>query len=141
MFCSGRPQGWQALRKLGLAFTVAVATLSGAAFVGLPAEARGTPPAVALSELPAEAQATERLIRSGGPFPYSKDGTVFGNRERLLPREKRGYYREYTVKTPGSRDRGARRIVCGGEKPAAPDACYYTADHYASFRRIASTAP
>ena len=60
---------------------------------------------------------------------------VFGNRERLLPLNTRGYYREYTVKTPGSQDRGARRIVCGG--PATvPDACYYTADHYASFRKI-----
>jgi ribonuclease T1 len=61
---------------------------------------------------------------------------VFGNRERLLPRERRGYYREYTVKTPGARDRGARRIVCGGAQPAAPQACYYTADHYTSFKRI-----
>jgi ribonuclease T1 len=91
---------------------------------------------VPLAQLPEQARQTEQLIRSGGPFPYSKDGTVFGNRERLLPREKRGYYREYTVKTPGSRDRGARRIICGGEKPAAPEACYYTADHYASFKRI-----
>jgi ribonuclease T1 len=91
---------------------------------------------VALEQLPEQARQTERLIRSGGPFPYAKDGTVFGNRERLLPREKRGHYREYTVKTPGSRDRGARRIVCGGAKPAAPEACYYTADHYASFKRI-----
>ena len=71
----------------------------------------------------------------GGPFPYDKDGTVFGNRERLLPAHQRGYYREYTVKTPGARNRGARRIVCGG-KPRVPDACYYTSDHYASFRRI-----
>jgi ribonuclease T1 len=92
--------------------------------------------AVTLAELPTEARKTEQLIRLSGPFPYAKDGTVFGNRERLLPLEKRGYYREYTVKTPGSRDRGARRIVCGGEKPAAPEACYYTADHYASFKRI-----
>lgn len=91
---------------------------------------------VALADLPAEARQTEQLIRAGGPFPYAKDGTVFGNRERLLPRERRGYYREYTVRTPGSRDRGARRIVCGGEQPKAPDACYYTSDHYASFRRI-----
>jgi ribonuclease T1 len=91
---------------------------------------------VALGELPAEARRTEQLIRSGGPFPYAKDGTVFGNRERLLPRERRGYYREYTVKTPGSRDRGARRIVCGGAQPTSPDACYYTADHYSSFKRI-----
>ena len=81
------------------------------------------------------ADATYALIREGGPFPYDKDGTVFGNRERLLPAHKRGYYREYTVRTPGSRNRGARRIVCGG-KPRMPDACYYTSDHYASFREI-----
>jgi len=102
-------------------------------------QARGVPTdmaTVTLAELPTEARKTEQLIRLSGPFPYAKDGTVFGNRERLLPRERRGYYREYTVKTPGSRDRGARRIVCGGEKPAAPEACYYTADHYASFKRI-----
>ncbi len=90
---------------------------------------------VRLAELPRQGQETYELIRQGGPFPYDKDGTVFGNRERLLPAEKRGYYREYTVKTPGSRDRGARRIVCGGPS-RAPHACFYTADHYASFRKI-----
>ncbi len=108
------------------------------------ARARGVEAAldtVALTQLPEQARQTEQRIRSGGPFPYAKDGSVFGNRERQLPREKRGYYREYTVKTPGSRDRGARRIVCGGAKPAAPEACYYTADHYASFKRIASPSP
>ena len=72
-----------------------------------------------------------------GPFPYAKDGIVFGNRERVLPRRERGFYREYTVRTPGSRDRGARRIVCGGRQPTDPEACFYTADHYASFQRIA----
>lgn len=94
------------------------------------------PPAtVTVAELPPQGRETYRLIREGGPFPYSKDGTVFGNRERLLPSRQRGYYREYTVRTPGSRDRGARRIVCGG--PArTPDACFYTGDHYASFSRI-----
>ena len=92
---------------------------------------------MALTELPAEGQQTYRLILQGGPFPFEKDGVVFGNRERQLPRQDRGYYREYTVKTPGARDRGARRIVCGGEVPARPRACYYTADHYASFRLIA----
>ncbi len=65
-----------------------------------------------------------------------KDGTVFGNRERLLPAKHRGYYREYTVARNGARNRGAKRIVCGGVRPAAPDGCYYTSDHYASFRRI-----
>jgi ribonuclease T1 len=92
---------------------------------------------VALVTLPAEAQATHRLILAGGPFPYAKDGSVFGNRERLLPMHPRGFYREYTVKTPGARNRGARRIVCGGQPPTQPEACYYTADHYASFKRIA----
>jgi len=92
---------------------------------------------VASTTLPPQAQATHRLILSGGPFPYRKDGTVFGNRERLLPMRTRGHYREYTVPTPGSPDRGARRIVCGGDAPTQPEACYYTADHYASFRRIA----
>jgi ribonuclease T1 len=91
---------------------------------------------VALADMPVQARQTYELILQGGPFPYGKDGTVFGNRERLLPRQARGYYREYTVKTPGSRDRGARRIVCGGTPPTRPQACYYTADHYASFRRI-----
>ena len=91
---------------------------------------------VALAELPKEAQTTQRLIRAGGPFPYPKDGIVFGNRERVLPAEPRGFYREYTVKTPGARDRGARRIVCGGREPARPVACYYTGDHYSTFRLI-----
>ena len=75
------------------------------------------------------------MIFQGGPFAYEKDGTVFGNRERLLPGHARGFYREYTVATPGARNRGARRIVCGG-KPKLPEACYYTDDHYASFRKI-----
>ena len=92
--------------------------------------------AIAVAELPPEGRMTYELIRAGGPFPFDKDGVVFGNRERQLPAEKRGFYREYTVRTPGSRDRGARRIVCGGA-PRTPDACYYTSDHYASFREIA----
>ena len=91
---------------------------------------------MSLAQLPAEARKTDALILSGGPFLYRKDGTVFGNRERLLPKKPRGHYREYTVPTPGSRDRGARRIVCGGERPTEPEACYYTGDHYASFARI-----
>lgn len=81
--------------------------------------------------LPAEARDTLRLIDQGGPFPYAKDGSVFGNYEKLLPERKRGHYREYTVKTPGSRDRGARRLVTGRE-----DEIYWTEDHYASFRAV-----
>jgi ribonuclease T1 len=91
---------------------------------------------VALASLPPEAQATHRLIHQGGPFPYDKDGTVFFNRERLLPARPRGHYREYTVRTPGARHRAARRIVCGGREPTRPEVCYYTADHYASFSLI-----
>ncbi len=90
---------------------------------------------IAVQQLPAEAQQTLGLIRSSGPFPYPKDGTVFGNREQLLPKQPRGYYTEYTVRTPGSKDRGARRIVVGGE-PARSNELYYTDDHYQSFRRI-----
>lgn len=81
--------------------------------------------------LPDEARDTIELIRRGGPFPYRQDGATFGNREGLLPDSARGYYREYTVPTPGSPDRGARRIVTGGEPPVA---WYYTDDHYRSFR-------
>jgi len=92
-------------------------------------------PTVAVAQLPAEGRETYRLIHTGGPFPHSKDGVVFGNRERLLPKHERGYYLEYTVKTPNARDRGARRIVCGGAA-RVPDACFYTSDHYASFSRI-----
>lgn len=90
---------------------------------------------MSVDQLPPQGRDTYQRIRQGGPFPYEKDGTVFGNRERLLPGAKRGYYREYTVKTPGAGNRGARRIVCGGAA-TAPDACFYTADHYASFRKI-----
>ena len=86
---------------------------------------------VGLADLPREARATVELIQQGGPFPYRKDGVTFGNRERLLPQARRGYYREYTVSTPGSRDRGARRIVTGSNGEL-----YYTDDHYRSFRRI-----
>lgn len=92
---------------------------------------------VALSTLSTEARQTHRLIESGGPFPYAKDGVVFGNREQRLPRRPRGFYREYTVPSPQAHDRGARRIVCGGEQPKSPEICYFTADHYASFKRIA----
>ena len=117
-----------------------VVGLITAMLVGAAVQARGPMDnlgTVALATLPPEARTTHRLILAGGPFPYRKDGTVFGNRERLLPRADRGFYREYTVRTPGAPDRGARRIVCGGERPMAPEACFYTADHYASFKLIA----
>ena len=126
------------VRKAGVLWVL------GAAFVLAPVagQARQNPSdagslsSIALADLPAQGRATYALIHEGGPFPYEKDGTVFGNRERILPAQKRGYYREYTVKTPGARNRGARRIVCGGQQPRMPDACYYTSDHYASYARI-----
>ncbi len=85
--------------------------------------------------LPKEAQHTLVLIKKEGPFPYPKDGSVFRNYEGVLPKQKRGYYHEFTVKTPGERSRGARRIVSGGE-PASSGEYYYTDDHYATFKRI-----
>ncbi|CAB3649818.1 ribonuclease [Paraburkholderia rhynchosiae] len=96
------------------------------------APAQGT---VAVAQLPREAVNTLNLIAAGGPYPYEKDGVVFGNRERLLPPYRRGYYHEYTVPTPRSRNRGARRIVCGGPLKRT-DNCYYSDDHYTSFNRI-----
>ena len=124
----------------GLLSAVALVNFSAAASSGdgsLSPAARPAIGTVSLAALPVEAQQTERLVRSGGPFPYEKDGIVFGNREQLLPRQPRGFYHEYTVRTPGSHDRGARRIVCGGRQPREPEACFYTEDHYASFKRIA----
>lgn len=114
------------MKRLVVVFCALLA-LSGAAIAQGPA-AIG---AIALAALPREAHATLALIKAGGPFPYARDGSAFGNRERLLPARGRGYYREYTVPTPGARDRGARRIVAG-----ASDEYYYTGDHYNSFRRI-----
>ena len=90
---------------------------------------------VAEGDLPAEARQTLALIREGGPYPYEKDGTVFGNYERKLPRQRRGYYTEYTVRTPQVRSRGARRIIAGG-RDGRPTEFYYTDDHYQTFRRI-----
>lgn len=119
-----------------IAVVVVALVLAIAAYVHPATAQRGpipTPPAgeVLADQLPSEARATLALIRKGGPYPYAKDHSIFGNREARLPRKKRGYYREYTVKTPGERTRGARRIIKGqgGE-------LYYTNDHYSHFRTI-----
>lgn len=132
---------WRASLVGGLVLTVALLITLGT--VLLPATAPSSSPlpgssvaSVALLGLPLQGQEVMEQIRQGGPFRYEKDGTVFGNRERLLPSQKRGYYREYTVPSPGLSHRGARRIVCGGQKPRAPDTCFYTEDHYSSFRLI-----
>jgi ribonuclease T1 len=90
---------------------------------------------VALADLPREVQEVYARIGSGGPFRYERDGVTFGNRERLLPSMPRGYYHEYTVRTPGVSSRGARRVVCGGPV-RSPEVCYYSDDHYQSFKRI-----
>lgn len=135
------PTRQQALFKWGLSCLVTMAVAGLSVGVTTPSAARSPEtlvgmPQVVLVTLPKEAQKTHRLILRGGPFPYEKDGTVFFNRERLLPQQPRGHYREYTVRTPGARNRGARRIVCGGKPPSQPEVCFYTADHYASFSRI-----
>jgi ribonuclease T1 len=103
--------------------------------------ARGPVPIgdIPAAALPGEARATLALVKAGGPFAHAQDGSVFGNREKILPTRARGYYREYTVKTPGARDRGARRIVAGagasGDVRTSGE-YYYSDDHYNSFRRI-----
>jgi len=100
------------------------------------AQAHSTPATVTKAQLPGEAVETLRLIKAGGPFPFGEDGVLFRNSAVLLPEHPRGYYRAYTVRTPGSADRGQRRIVCGGPRRQTRD-CYYTDDYYASFKRIA----
>ena len=114
-----------------------LACACGLGLMGSPWEAlaqRGPIPdsaSVRLQDLPREARATVELVRKGGPYPYPRDGIVFSNREGQLPAHKRGYYREFTVKTPGERSRGARRIVAGSSGEL-----YYTDDHYAHFRLV-----
>jgi ribonuclease T1 len=125
---------FRSLKSVLTGFVLLGAVAAGSGLARAPALGE-TSVTISVAELPRQGAQTYQLIRQGGPFAGEKDGVVFGNRERLLPAQKRGYYREYTVTTPASRDRGARRIVCGGQ-PKAPDACYYSADHYASFRKI-----
>lgn len=128
------PRALLARVRKARALAAAVAVL-GAALAPAPALARGrSAPAVATvraADLPPEARATLALVDRGGPFPYPRDGLPFGNRERLLPRRPRGYYREYTVPTPGARDRGPRRVVAGREGER-----YYSPDHYRTFPRV-----
>ncbi len=133
------------LRRLGQLLLVLLALVLGASACARDESSPSGRPApamlgeVAIDALPPEGRSTLALIRHGGPFPYGRDGAVFGNRERLLPQRVRGYYTEYTVPTPGSRDRGARRIVAGkgtSGDPSTSGEYYYTDDHYQSFRRI-----
>jgi ribonuclease T1 len=120
---------WLACLLIG--WTLGVAPSAALDFTGAMAKSAQSP-SVALAQLPPEAQTTLKLIKQGGPFPYPKDGATFGNRERRLPAAARAYYKEYTVKTSGARNRGTRRIIAG-----AGGELYYTDDHYNTFRRIA----
>lgn len=123
-------------------YIVFAALALGVGFAGLQATAYEAPAGmrktlsqngdtINVAQLPPEGQGVLKLIKQGGPFPYSRDGVIFGNREKRLPKQARGYYKEYTVKTPGARNRGARRIVAG-----AKGEYYYTDDHYETFRQI-----
>jgi ribonuclease T1 len=146
---SSIPAGWRVLAKL-LMLVLALLIFQGCGSDSRPAVDATTPSAnpdggrdaaqkkkqigadeIDIAVLPPEALQVLRLIQKGGPFPYAQDGTVFANRESLLPKQARGYYHEYTVRTPGAKDRGARRIITGSEGEY-----YYTDDHYRSFRRI-----
>ena len=123
----------QAWRSVALAAAIVLAPLVAPTVVAKSTIA--AIPEVSASALPPEVRKTLTLISRGGPFPYSRDGIVFGNREKLLPFHKHGYYHEYTVPTPGERTRGARRIICGGDLGSLAE-CYYSDDHYQSFRRV-----
>jgi ribonuclease T1 len=127
------------MRTLIAAVTLATTVVLGSTAYAAPPAPTSTAVAAidscALSSLPPEASDTLELVHSGGPFPYDQDGTVFSNREGILPTESSGYYHEYTVITPGSPDRGARRLVGGGAK-TTPAHVYYTADHYSSFCEV-----
>jgi ribonuclease T1 len=129
--CKGPRAGATTSRAL-----MALVLAAAASFGAHARDAAGLGADISLASLPPEAQRTDQLIHAGGPFPYSRDGVVFGNYEKRLPKAPRGYYHEYTVPTPGSHNRGARRIICGGAPPTEPAACFYTEDHYNSFHRI-----
>ena len=133
-YISGAKISFNHMVKLSFLFVVVGLTIGAAQSRSFMSEE--TLASVSVTELPRQGQLVYALILQGGPFAHDKDGVVFGNREQQLPKHKRGYYREYTVKTPGVRHRGAKRIVCGGLQVQSPDACYFTEDHYSSFRKI-----
>jgi ribonuclease T1 len=143
---AGAIAGLRGRLKAGLATRAALAVALAASWglvlgvaLSTPAAARNTQDVISIRALPPKAQRVLVLIQQGGPFPHKKDGVTFFNRERLLPSQARGYYTEYTVPTPGARNRGARRIVAGrgaGGNPATSGEYWYTSDHYSSFQRI-----
>lgn len=96
-----------------------------------PATATTSLDTITVDELPPQAVKTLALIRAGGPFPYKQDGVSFQNRERILPKQPGGFYQEYTVKKPGSSDRGPWRLVTGKD-----GSVFWTSDHYSSFEEV-----
>lgn len=125
---------WMTLRHW-LAFGLAALAVCVSPLASARTVACAVGQSIAVQDLPKQGRDTLALIASGGPFSSNRDGISFGNRERALPKAPRGYYREYTVRTPGVRSRGARRIVCGGDQRAT-DTCFYSDDHYQSFKCI-----
>ena len=125
---------WMTLRNW-LAFGLAALAVCVSPLASARTVACAVGQSIAVQDLPKQGRDTLALIASGGPFSSNRDGISFGNRERALPKAARGYYREYTVRTPGVRSRGARRIVCGGDQRAT-DTCFYSEDHYQSFKCI-----
>jgi len=123
------------IRRYLAVIALAASTLFGVSGAEARRDPTATPPPIAAADLPKDARITLERIHASGPFPYERDGVTFGNREGMLPPKPRGYYHEYTVRTPGSRNRAARRIVCGGGKGTIAD-CYYSDDHYQSFKSI-----
>lgn len=134
-FATGRIPALIFAAFVGLAVNTSAADARDAANAAADPKSMSSIPAAQLSP---QGQQVLQQIRNGGPFKHAnKDGSVFGNFERVLPKQPRGYYKEYTVPTPGAKNRGARRIVCGGDvRDTARSTCYYTHDHYASFKRI-----
>jgi ribonuclease T1 len=121
-----------------LRIATACVALAAVLFCAHPVLARTAPPPIpdiAVADLPRETRDVLMMIHSGGPYRYDRDGVVFSNIEKLLPIKPKGYYHEYTVHTPGVKGRGARRIICGGP-PRTPDECFYTSDHYRTYKRI-----
>jgi len=137
--CRALWQRWLASLLLGVSMSMALVVALSTPAVARTTQHAGSQDVISIRALPPEAQRVLVLIQQGGPFPHKKDGVTFFNRERLLPSQARGYYTEYTVPTPGARNRGARRIVAGrgaSGNPATSGEYWYTSDHYSSFQRI-----
>ncbi|WP_343669542.1 ribonuclease [Paraburkholderia heleia] len=132
----GKESSRNATEASGASASQAPAQVASSTPAASGAQVPGALGTVTKAQLPGEAAETLRLIKAGGPFPFADDGVLFRNTAQLLPKHPRGYYHTYTVRTPGTTDRGQRRVVCGGPRRQTSD-CYYTEDYYVSFKRIA----